>query len=698
MKDFKLWYREIINEKIKSQNIWKESRFHLLQAPVPHRPLRKGYLYKLGYNVKSWKRRYFVAYNKTDNFILKYYDDNTLSRCRGSIDCCGYNVRTFTADEDEHNYGIYGIQLVHNEDNKRVWSFRMATEKEQDAWIQIFLNACKKTSAHPTRDIYYLAAFQRALKATKASYGYYGLCEVVTSELEQLCELTKRILRREIVDEYIQTHHQQLKRQQTSKRRSSSRNLSVAPGEGVTSTSPFSFVATSSTHPQQDSIIVMSEVNDIVNALIQPIITSTHKRLSLYVSETTSKYEDSVKTSLPQLMQTERVIYDFLLKKLKSLVDPTLHDLHERIFAPIMEKMSDKLLLSYVRLLLNFSQQLVEKTRHFQSYSDTLRGIDRLDNVIDTISNEDVDATSMTSAHCLAESYDILWTLMTKELIDVADVFEGCDIQPFSVIYLNTTEDMRQCLHNFLFTFKCLLKNDYDEQKTAQRQRYGQYSFWLKSLFTSSPNTPPSSRPHTPQKPSAASDVTTDSSKMTSPPSSSKHSNKARAETPPPPPHTSSSMTTAEIVTRLELLYSYFEHDVYELLISRCADILSDMAEITVQEALLMPGQEIFAAAKGLEREFSFIVHLPCLGERIVRDCVRAYLNHFLTASITSFGVRVKLQLQECRQSIWQRMKASSASLSFLDAAPPSFTGGEGSIVALPSESAAYREPDEFSP
>jgi hypothetical protein len=88
-KDFGVWYKETVKEKIKSETTWKESKFQLLKAPSPHRPLKKGYLFKLGNNVKNWKRRFFVAYNKNDNYILKYYEDASMTKLKGTIDCCG---------------------------------------------------------------------------------------------------------------------------------------------------------------------------------------------------------------------------------------------------------------------------------------------------------------------------------------------------------------------------------------------------------------------------------------------------------------------------------------------------------------------------------------------------------------------------------------------------------------------------------
>ena len=92
IKDFNIWYKEVINEKVKSKidNSQDPSKVNsLLQAPIPYRPFKKGYVFKLGGNVKNWKRRYLVAYNQRDNYHLKYYEDSSLTRLKGEINCFG---------------------------------------------------------------------------------------------------------------------------------------------------------------------------------------------------------------------------------------------------------------------------------------------------------------------------------------------------------------------------------------------------------------------------------------------------------------------------------------------------------------------------------------------------------------------------------------------------------------------------------
>lgn len=245
---------------------------------------------------------------------------------------------------------------------------------------------------------------------------------------------------------------------------------------------------------------------------------------------------------------------------------------------------------------------------------------------------------------------------MTKELIDCGEIFEGCDIQPFSVIYINTTEDMRQCLHNVLYTFKCLLKNSYEEERKIQHQKYYSYFFWIKSRPLNPIGSSVSSSQITQKKSSDGNSSTTTASVV-----SGKMSSKTEHSPRP---------SREEVILKLETLYSYFEHDLYEVMISRLVEILTDMVEITIQESVLIPGQEIFQTAQGIDRELGFLVNLNCLGERIVRDCVKAYITHFLTFSRSSYGSQIKEKLQDSCRSIWSTIFVSP-SLSFQLPLPP---------------------------
>lgn len=61
----------------------------LMQYDNPSQNLKMGYVLKIGGNVKSWRKRYFVAKNKSDNYAIIYYEDETMRKVKGRFCCCG---------------------------------------------------------------------------------------------------------------------------------------------------------------------------------------------------------------------------------------------------------------------------------------------------------------------------------------------------------------------------------------------------------------------------------------------------------------------------------------------------------------------------------------------------------------------------------------------------------------------------------
>lgn len=90
-KDFLLCFQDSIARNIKSTYLnSQQSRFRLQQFDTPVRDIKVGYLEKLGGQMKSWHRRYFVVSNKASNYQIVYYDDAEHRREKGNINCCGW--------------------------------------------------------------------------------------------------------------------------------------------------------------------------------------------------------------------------------------------------------------------------------------------------------------------------------------------------------------------------------------------------------------------------------------------------------------------------------------------------------------------------------------------------------------------------------------------------------------------------------
>jgi hypothetical protein len=102
------------------------------------------YFVQRGDAVKNWKSRFFVAYNKADNFKIDYLDGtNETGKLKGTIHCAGYRAYEFNSD-DIAEFGEPGIKLVPWSYRRRTWWIKCADDQERKEWMSIFENACYK--------------------------------------------------------------------------------------------------------------------------------------------------------------------------------------------------------------------------------------------------------------------------------------------------------------------------------------------------------------------------------------------------------------------------------------------------------------------------------------------------------------------------------------------------------------------------
>lgn len=89
-KDFSIAFKDNIVNNIKGAYLeGNVSKNELMQYDNPSQDIKRGYLLKIGGNVKSWKNRYFVAKNKSENYAIIYYEDETMRKEKGRFCCCG---------------------------------------------------------------------------------------------------------------------------------------------------------------------------------------------------------------------------------------------------------------------------------------------------------------------------------------------------------------------------------------------------------------------------------------------------------------------------------------------------------------------------------------------------------------------------------------------------------------------------------
>lgn len=298
-------------------------------------------------------------------------------------------------------HGEFGIKLVHPNDNKRIWLFRAESEKEQNEWIQTFMNACNKSISDPNKDALFMTAFRRALKATRAAYGYFGVCDIIGSEEEMLTQFTKQVLGREVLEEF--------------------------------------FVA----NARRKSVDVLYLKNK-VNNLIYPVSCATWQKEYQNLEAVKDTYRNAVRASLNTVMAVEEAIELEYGKKIKAILDPILMELRATICDPILEMALDGILVSYENAVVSFCQQLMNESESLIGEQGTYKALEKLKKEVDQLDG------------FLAPAFTELWNCYTEDLVHMDIMLEKSGSSSYTV-YANILEDIRQLIHNAIYTLQQLI-------------------------------------------------------------------------------------------------------------------------------------------------------------------------------------------------------------------------------------------------
>lgn len=171
----------------------------LQQPPEEDEIIKTGILVKRGDSVKSWKQRFFVAYNSADNFKIDYHDGaDEKGKLKGTIYCAGYRAREFDED-DIAEHGEKGIKLVPWSYRRRTWYMKCPDDAERASWMEVFENACYAAKCPHDEDPSIAKAFTKTLRKLRWRYGFWSWGAEAGPEEERLGEFILDLLDRDIV-------------------------------------------------------------------------------------------------------------------------------------------------------------------------------------------------------------------------------------------------------------------------------------------------------------------------------------------------------------------------------------------------------------------------------------------------------------------------------------------------------------------
>lgn len=172
----------------------------LLTPPTPSEWLKEGFLIKQGAVKKSWKKRWFVATNQSDNFRVLYFEKEALKddfkKAKGEIKPCGYRVKLLNKEPEVKEFGEHAFMLKPY-GRRRKWYMRAdpatGTKEEKEElrkeWVGVFQYAARYADAPLNPDPVMRFAFQRAYRMTRWRLGVWGWFSFDRTEEEQLGQM-----------------------------------------------------------------------------------------------------------------------------------------------------------------------------------------------------------------------------------------------------------------------------------------------------------------------------------------------------------------------------------------------------------------------------------------------------------------------------------------------------------------------------
>eukprot|EP01029_Cantina_marsupialis_P027229 TRINITY_DN755174_c0_g1_i1.p1 TRINITY_DN755174_c0_g1~~TRINITY_DN755174_c0_g1_i1.p1 ORF type:complete len:549 (+),score=161.02 TRINITY_DN755174_c0_g1_i1:49-1695(+) len=185
----------------------KEPDFHLLTAPADKEPLMEGWIVKQGAIRKNWKKRYFVAMNKADNFVIHYFksesDKKDVKKAAGSMFCCNYVVKKIKKEEQLKKYGEFSLKFkpYSKYDRRRKYFLRFENEEELKAWSDVLENTAKKAKAPLNENWVMQNAFKAAYRRTRWALWVWGWYTYNCTEDQMLSQLIVDRCERDIMQD-----------------------------------------------------------------------------------------------------------------------------------------------------------------------------------------------------------------------------------------------------------------------------------------------------------------------------------------------------------------------------------------------------------------------------------------------------------------------------------------------------------------
>lgn len=489
------------------------------------------------------------------------------------------------------------------------------------------MNACKKAKPEPLKEQVYIDAYKAAFSATKAAYGYFGVCFIFGTECEMLEHLTNQILSREILDDYV------LERARSQ--------------------------------PANAKALVL-EVHRQVQKIVKPIIYSSWENCYNAVRVLKAPFELSVKASLRQYLQKETEIKAHLEPKIRNIVLPHLNEMESTICSPILVSCVEPILQAYEQAVEGMQVELCSLIHVVEPYADAVSDAHYALQL-------SVEQGCMASTSSLEASQKLLWTMHTEDLLDLQDIFEISGLAGFD-IYSNALDDLKALTQNAIFTFgKMAIPGTVfaADEDSPSSSRPGSPVPTSSGSFKNSASNSDSAksgpgpvsgggggtqeskskhrRHHSPHGDRALSTdgKTSKGHHSSSSSSKSRTRSKARSNSSSGRSHSAGKLriplTRPVLMQALNQVITRMSTDAVLSMREGLAKLLVDAMEAKVQECMISAcADEVKSAQPLVTRDLQLMINLNSIGENMIREMVADFVNNLLGKYIITATTRMQ--------------------------------------------------------
>ena len=333
---------------------------------------------KKGEFSSGFKKRYFVAYNKKDHFVIKYFTTATehlkeKPKSKGFISCAGYSAQK---ENNAHNT----IILHPHDDERREWVLHCETKEIQDEWMSIFHNACWHAKPVPHENSLVQAAFEIAFANLKKDVGIFYFMPFDRPPPEMLTALLVADLKREILPGIFSQ---------------------VNPPMGI---------------GKQGAV---KAVKKSLVAICSASCGASWKAIDPLVIANTTLMNEVVKPKLTPLFEAQNKLVESIASVVSSTAQPLVDTMNSEIFGPVLGKVIDPIVAVCKAAIDGFERCTKEKL-------DTIADDDSKKTLITNVSY------SFSSFSPMIEANKLIHDIENGFLAELAGTVRGLSVWKFT--------------------------------------------------------------------------------------------------------------------------------------------------------------------------------------------------------------------------------------------------------------------------